>query len=375
MNPRELFCLNPACPAKGQRGEGNIQVHSQREQRCICTVCKSTFSASKGTIFYRLQSDGQVVVLVLTLLAYGCPLQAAALAFNLDERTVKSWWQRAGAHCESFHHHMVSSKPLDLQQVQARPEGTRVKAKLQGGACWIAIALMVPTRLWLGGVVAIHRDATLIGQLVAQIVGMARCRPLLLAVDGFAAYVGAFQAGFRSKLPRFGQPGRAKLVAWPDIAIVQVIKRRLEDGLSIERRIVQGAAEMVERLRQSTQGTLGVINTAYIERFNATCANACTAPRGLPPGALGRWLNRPLPSKLACTSSAVSTTSVTFIRVYGFVCWSANRAPAGFSAPLPWLLVLLIIAGHRLNSSRFAFRPHLGILPSNPGGVRRRLTN
>ena len=52
MNPEELFCLNPACPAKGQVGEGNISVHSEQEGRCRCNVCGDTFSCRKGTIFY-----------------------------------------------------------------------------------------------------------------------------------------------------------------------------------------------------------------------------------------------------------------------------------------------------------------------------------
>jgi transposase-like protein len=266
MNPNELFCLNASCPAKGQAGQGNIQSHSQQEERCICTVCGDTFSASKGTLFYRLRTEPAVVILVLTLLAYGCPTQAAAIALDLDERTIKSWWQRAGVHCESFHQYMVSNKQLDLQQVQA----DEIKVKQQGGWCWMALALMVSTRLWLGGVVAEKRDSTLIQRLVIQIKPMALCRPLLLAVDGFAAYVSAFQDAFRASLPRFGQPGRPKLVAWPHVVIVQVVKRRLPTGLDIERRIVQGSATLVAQLLRTSQGALGVINTAYIERFNAT---------------------------------------------------------------------------------------------------------
>ncbi|MCZ7549356.1 MAG: hypothetical protein M5U11_09465 [Anaerolineales bacterium] len=37
----------------------------------------------------------------------------------------------------------------------------------------------------------------------------------------------------------------------------------------LKRRIVQGAKDAVERLIQTTQGK-GVINTAFIERLNAT---------------------------------------------------------------------------------------------------------
>jgi hypothetical protein len=229
-------------------------------------VCGDTFSASKGTIFYRLRTEPAKVILVLTLLAYGCPTQAIVMAFGLDERTVKDWWQRAGTQCESFHQYMVVSKPLDLQQVQA----DEVRVKLVKGVCWMALALMVSTRLWLGGVVAEKRDTSLIQRLVAQVKQMALCRPLLLAVDGFSAYVSAFQQAFRSPLPRFGRLGRPKLVAWSQVAIVQVIKRRLTSAWEIERRIVQGTATAIDQLRQATQGTLGVSNTAYIERFNAT---------------------------------------------------------------------------------------------------------
>ena len=95
MNPQELFCPNMDCPARGQIGKGNIQVHSQKEQRWICDVCQRTFTTSKGTIFYRLRSDPVIVMYVIILLAYGCPVQAIVKAFGLDERTVSAWHERA----------------------------------------------------------------------------------------------------------------------------------------------------------------------------------------------------------------------------------------------------------------------------------------
>jgi hypothetical protein len=203
---------------------------------------------------------------VVVLLAYGCPLQAIVQAFGFDERTVKNWWLRAGMHCEAVHQQLVSSQQLDLQQVQA----DEIKVKLQGRSVWMALAVMVSTRLWLGGVLAEQRDKHLMRQLAACIRQMALCRPLLLAVDGWRAYIEAFQHAFRTPLPRAGRQGRSRLVAWPDIAIVQVVKQRLADGLHIERRVVQGCLAQIEQLRQATQGVPGVINTAYIERLNAT---------------------------------------------------------------------------------------------------------
>ena len=266
MNPREIFCPNMNCPARGQTGKGNIHGHSHQDQRYVCEVCRQTFTTTRGTIFYRLRSDPQVVMQVVTLLAYGCPVQAIVKAFSLDERTVSDWNERAGKHCQNVHEHLVESSKQDLQQVQA----DEIKVKTQTGTFWMALAMMVSTRLWLGGVVSPKRDLNLIQALADKVRAMALCRPLLLAVDGLASYVTAFRHAFRSKLPRrLGEGGRCQLIAWPDIAIVQVVKHRLETGLTIERRIVQGAKEMVERLIQTTQGH-GLINTAYIERLNAT---------------------------------------------------------------------------------------------------------
>ncbi len=265
MNPQTVFCAEIECPARGQVGAGNIRVHSHQEQRYGCDVCNTTFSATKGTIFYRLKTDAQVVMTVITLLAYGCPLQAIVAAYRFDERTVKEWWQRAGAHCQRVHEQTVGQSQLDLQHVQA----DEIKVKTQQGTLWMAMAIMVSSRLWLGGVISPHRDKSLIQALATQIRGVALCRPLLLAVDGLPSYVKAFQRAFRSKVPRFGQPGRCQWRAWSEIAIVQVVKERTAGQLTIQRRIVQGCGQMIERLIQTSQGQ-GRINTAFIERLNAT---------------------------------------------------------------------------------------------------------
>jgi transposase-like protein len=266
MNLENVFCPNINCPARGQTGKGNIRSHSLKEKRCRCTECNQTFALSKGTPFYRLRTDPQIVMWVITLLAYGCPLQAIVKTFNLDERTVKDWQQRTGAHCEAVHDHVVGQAKLDLQQVQA----DEIKVKIFKGTLWLAMAIMVSTRLWLGGEISPHRDMRLIRRLANRIARMALCRPLLLAVDGLPSYVTAFRHAFRSKLPRRGKTGRCKLVAWPDIAIVQVVKRRTNGLLAVQRRIVQGCPHMIVRLLEISQRALGVINTAYIERLNAT---------------------------------------------------------------------------------------------------------
>jgi transposase-like protein len=266
MNPEKIFCPNIDCPARGQIGKGNIRIHSQQGKRYGCKECGQTFTTTKGTIFYRLRTDPQTVMQVIILLAYGCPIQAIVHAFGLDERTVSDWWQRAGKHCQAVHEQKVEQAKMDLGQVQA----DEIKIKTFLGTVWMALAIMVSTRLWLGGAISPHRDMDLIQVLANKIRNTALCRPLLLAVDGLVSYVTAFRKAFRTALPRRkGELGRPQLIPWPNITIVQVVKQRIDGQLNISRRIVQGSEAMIKSIIQKTQGA-GGINTAFIERFNAT---------------------------------------------------------------------------------------------------------
>jgi len=60
-----------------------------------------------------------LIVIVVTLLAYGCPIQAIVHAFDLDERTIADWRDRAGIHCQRVHQKRVEQGKLDLMHVQA----------------------------------------------------------------------------------------------------------------------------------------------------------------------------------------------------------------------------------------------------------------
>ncbi|MEP7198957.1 MAG: hypothetical protein ABI874_03985 [Chloroflexota bacterium] len=96
MNSQTAFGPNSDCPARGQRAKGNIGIHSQKQRRYLCRVCGKTFNERKGRQFYRVHSSVELVTLVVTLLAYGCPLPAMVMAFQIDERPVRNWQARAG---------------------------------------------------------------------------------------------------------------------------------------------------------------------------------------------------------------------------------------------------------------------------------------
>lgn len=264
MDPRKQFCPNMACPARGKIDEHNIVVHSRKEARYKCKLCGKTFAATTGTPFYRRHHPAEVMVIVATLIAHGCPLQAIVAAFHLDERTVMDWQMRAGQHCQQVHEHLVQ-QPRDLGHVQA----DEIRVKGQGKVIWLAMAIMVSTRLWLGGVVSRKRDERLIHSLMQIIRQCALARPLLICVDGFIAYVRAIQQVFRTPLPS-GRRGRPELIPWPDIHIGQVVKHtKGKRVVDITRRMAQGCLEKAQALLINSNGGTK-LNTAFIERLNAT---------------------------------------------------------------------------------------------------------
>ena len=63
MDPTSVFCPNLDCPARGQTGQGNIGMHSQKDQRFMCTECHKTFSATQGTAFYGSVANSDMSVL------------------------------------------------------------------------------------------------------------------------------------------------------------------------------------------------------------------------------------------------------------------------------------------------------------------------
>jgi len=264
MDPHATFCPNLDCPARGQVGQGNITSHSYHPRRFRCTVCTHTFSARRGTPFYRRRTPETIMIQVTTLVAHGCPIPAIEAAFGLQRRTVQRWVDAAGAHCEQIHQQHVL-QPRDLGQVQA----DELRVKTQRGILWMALALMVSTRLWLGGVLSPTRDTLLIQRLVALIHACALPRPLLLVTDGLVTYAKVFRQVFR-RPQRTGRRGAPRLVAWPEVVIGQVVKQvQRRRVVGITRRLVQGTANLAQTLIQQSQGG-GVLNTAYIERLNAT---------------------------------------------------------------------------------------------------------
>jgi transposase-like protein len=162
MRPELVVCPNSACGASGRIG-----VHSIKERRYICHTCDKTFAETVGTPLFGLKHPTWLVVVVLALLARGCPIPAIVFAFAIDERTVADWQHKAGAHARHVHEQVVCQGQVDVGQVQA----DELYTITQAGPVWIATALSVFSRLWLGGAIGWQRDTTLIVPVVEQVRG------------------------------------------------------------------------------------------------------------------------------------------------------------------------------------------------------------
>ena len=243
MNASFQFCPDLECKARGQVGQGNIVVHERKRPRYKCKTCGRTFSAKAGTAFAGLRKPTEVIVIVVTLLAYGCPLQAIVHAFGLDERTVAAWRDRAGEHCQQVHQAIIGQEKLDLVQVQA----DEIRVKARGMIAWMGLAMMVSTRLWLAGVVSQTRDSTLADHLLQQVrrccQNVCELMTSLICTDGWSAYPNSIRRAFREKVKRTAGRGRSCLEVWPGLHIGTVIKRTVNKHLK-------------EVIRQMTHGSL-----------------------------------------------------------------------------------------------------------------------
>ena len=174
-----------------------------------------------------------------------CPLQAIVIAFEIDERTVQRWREQAGGHCKAFHEEQVTQQKRDLLQVQADEMYVKLQKRV---VLWMAMALCIPTRLRLGGVIASSRDQTMLAKLASMIKRCALCAPILLITDGFKGYVKTWQNTFREP-KKTGKQGRPQLIAWSQVVIAQMVKPYKKGRvIGIDQRLIQGTVSQLMTL-------------------------------------------------------------------------------------------------------------------------------
>lgn len=267
MDASKQFCPYVECESRGQSGQGNIVSHGSKRPRYKCKICVKTFSARVGTALEGIRHSEDEFIKVTTLLAYGTPTQAIVHAFRMDERTVADWRERAGIHCEAVHKEKIERGLLDLIQIQA----DEIWVKMKGAVVWVALAIMVSTRLWIAVEVSKKRDSDLTDNLMLQVRRCARSLcAILVCTDGFAAYPKSIIKAFRTKVKDTPGPGASKKVVWPRLYIGTVIKRTAKRRvIEVVRRMSYGQWRKGKKLIKASKGGKK-LNTSFIERFNGT---------------------------------------------------------------------------------------------------------
>ena len=266
MNPHQRWCHNRRCRAYGRPGEGHIVIHSQEKSAATNVKGAVAPSESTDTAFYRIHKPKWLVLAVVTLLAYGCPVQAIVAAFGIDERTyplAKGVWLSVPADPRA----PLEAGRVELLQVQA----DEIRVKAVGGVFWLASAIEVRSRLWLGSVISQHRDGRLIGGLLIRVRCCGPVEKILLVTDGLASYKSQALKVFRETL-HTGKVGRPKLALAEGIMIARVLKRyQRRRVVEVLRHVIVGSqAAVISRVIGTQRSIRALINTAYIERLQAT---------------------------------------------------------------------------------------------------------
>jgi IS1 family transposase len=207
-----------------------------------------------------LRKPAELVILVVGLLSYECPLQAIVPVFGLDERTVASWRDRAGQQCQRVQYMLVEQGQLTFTHVQADEIRVREKKRCFG---WLWLR-RVRSRLWLAGLVQGARDQTVADRLLQRVRRCARATShLLICVDGWMCYPAAILRAFRQQL-------KQGIQVWPHLIIGQVIKTHKHYRLeSLKHTLLCGEEKGLQTCLERSQGGTQ-INTAFIERLNGT---------------------------------------------------------------------------------------------------------
>ena len=85
------FCPNCRCQAHGKLSEGNIIKFGRTTtsvQRYRCKPCGGTFTATRGTLFYRRRTPRKEILETLALLAEGMRVSGISRAKGIKADTI-----------------------------------------------------------------------------------------------------------------------------------------------------------------------------------------------------------------------------------------------------------------------------------------------
>ena len=116
LEGQERSCPNVTCPDYGKTDAANLVKNGHTDggrQRYLCKTCGKTFTATKGTPFYKLHTDWVDVLEVLAAIAKGAPPAAMAEAKEAKVETILRWVERAGEHAQAVEEVLIRDFHVD----------------------------------------------------------------------------------------------------------------------------------------------------------------------------------------------------------------------------------------------------------------------
>ena len=118
------FCPNQRCEAHGklsEEEEGNTIIKFGKSttgvQRYRCKLCGGTFTATKGTLFYRRRTPKKEILQTLALLAEGVRISSIARAKGIKADTILAWLREAALHAGRVEDALLKEYRLSRAQI------------------------------------------------------------------------------------------------------------------------------------------------------------------------------------------------------------------------------------------------------------------
>ena len=120
------FCPNEVCLKYGKLQEKQSKPNIKKDgftpggvRRYQCLTCQQTFTATKGTIFYRRRTAASEIVETLAFLAEGVRISTLSRVKGHKEDTILDWLREAAHHVAEVEAVLLASDQLERGQLDA----------------------------------------------------------------------------------------------------------------------------------------------------------------------------------------------------------------------------------------------------------------
>lgn len=119
------FCPNEACAdhgkRQGERQENIVKCGKTKagRQRYLCHTCGSTFTETKGTLFYRRRTPEDEIIETLAFLAEGSRISSLTRVKGHKEDTILDWLREAAEHAEAIEEELMTRYQIERGQLDS----------------------------------------------------------------------------------------------------------------------------------------------------------------------------------------------------------------------------------------------------------------